>query len=232
MLEQQNIQRLIVLCINSVRSLGHMCNNEALNSHLSKKSSFVSEADGRDSLWRPGLEDSKSEDLTLKDGRGSRERGSHSATVPLISEPSGDSSKSETTGSKRHPLSFDSSQDSSHSDNVSRGGASQESGAKTPFTPSGSKDLPDMSAANELIGKLAEAIKNAPPPDTVYREIILHGPQRAVATDETPRDPSEPYSKILSDCIEQTSQSRSGYKVSEELVMVFALQKGNFFYVL
>lgn len=66
--------------------------------------------------------------------------------------------------------------------------------------------------------KLSEAVKNAPPPDVVYRQIVQHGPQRAVGTDETPRDPNEPYSKIQSDHIEQTSQSRSKFKDTQKLV--------------
>ncbi|XP_055329000.1 protein unc-79 homolog [Paramacrobiotus metropolitanus] len=212
-LEQQNIQRLILLCINSVRSLGHICNYESAQSqgHLSKKSSFISDIDGRESGWR-ATQDDKSEDL-LKDGR-SKDRSQFSeSAVPLISEPSADSGGRSEGDSRRHPLSFDSSQDSAD-DSASRGA----SDSKTPFSPSSSKDVPDMSAATELIGKLTEAIKNAPPPDLIYREITLHGTQKATGTDETPRDPNEPYSKILSDCIEQTSQSRSAFKDTQKLV--------------
>ncbi|GAU98815.1 hypothetical protein RvY_09908 [Ramazzottius varieornatus] len=219
MLEHHGISRLIHLCINSVRSLGHTCSYETVHSlgHLSKKSSFISEMDGRESVWRSVPEDTKSgsEEATPKDRVTSRPF--NMGTVPLISEPSGESSQGHPTPSRRHPLSFD-SQDSSYSNESGSKTATSQSGAKTPFTPGGSKDLPDLTAATDLMDKLSEAVKNAPPPDVVYRQIVQHGPQRAVGTDETPRDPNEPYSKIQSDHIEQTSQSRSKFKDTQKLV--------------
>ncbi|OQV19140.1 Protein unc-79-like protein [Hypsibius exemplaris] len=213
------IQRLILLCINSVRSLGHSCTFEAAYSqgHLSKKSSFISEMDGRDSVWRSAADDAKSQSDMETTPRGTKDRTLHTGTLPLISEPNVDAKSGDGKESRRHPLSFDSHDSSNSTESGSRTGGGAV-GSKTPFTPGGSKDLPDMSAATDLMVKLSEAVKNAPPPDVVYREIVQHGPERAIGTDETPRDPNEPYSKIQSDCIEQTSQSRSKFKDTQKLV--------------